>query len=92
MTRLRNIDPIMFAVPADIDITTDDATTMIMMFWGADIDEMIFKFKGIEVKPNKNNNPMNMDLDVTKLHVPIKDCSIFKLAEKFKRVDIAWQT
>lgn len=92
MASLRNVDPIMFAVPANVNITTEDANALIMMFWGADIDEMIFKFKGIEIKPNKNNNPMNMDLDVDKLHIPIKDCNILHLAKAFKRVDNSYYT
>lgn len=76
---LRNMDPIMFAVPADVNITTTDTNTMIMMYWGADIAEMIFKVKGLDLIPNKDKNPMNMNLTVEKLNLKIADIDTAKL-------------
>jgi hypothetical protein len=63
----RNIDPILFAVPEDTDITTDDTTSIVGLCWGADIADMIFEMKGIKIEHEDLNkiNPIYTLLNIS---------------------------
>ncbi|WP_297419766.1 hypothetical protein [Clostridium sp.] len=65
----RNIDPILFAVPNDVEINTqDESTSIVGLCWGKDIDDMIFDMKDITIehKDLTKINPINLEYKMKK--------------------------
>jgi len=62
------LDPILFAVPENIDITNDDITSVVGLCWGKDIDEIIFEMKNTLIIQDdfKKINPINIESKMLK--------------------------
>jgi len=50
------LDPILFAIPENTNINSDNVNSIVGLYWGKDIDEIIFELKGVKINHNDLGN------------------------------------